>query len=181
MPFFIKCFRNVSIASCCDSGMRVLRCLANASSLTWSSELKTDSGSSSLRSFSDWLPLGGEFPELSFGGVGPFVAYVRAREDVIREDSRDGCVRREVVPAPPRHSVALLENRAILPGRRRREAMVEGREAQRAERARKGGDQSDSGAMDNSAQSIEGIEVVSVKLSSCGQIRRRVFLNSGAG
>jgi hypothetical protein len=59
--------------------------------------------------------------------------------------------------------------------------MVEGREAQRAERARKGGDQSDSGAMDNSAQSIEGIEVVSVKLSSCGQIRRRVFLNSGAG
>lgn len=43
--------------------------------------------------------------------------------------------------------------------------MVEGREAQRAERARKGGDQSDSGAMDNSAQSIEGIEVVSVKLS----------------
>jgi hypothetical protein len=35
------------------------------------------------------------------------------------------------------------------------EAMVEGREAQRAERAKKGGDQSDSGAMDNSAQSIE--------------------------
>lgn len=54
--------------------------------------------------------------------------------------------------------------------------MVEGREAQRAERAKKGGDQSDSGAMGNSAQSIEGIE--GGKLSSCGQFRRRVFLNS---
>jgi hypothetical protein len=59
------------------------------------------------------------------------------------------------------------------------EAMVEGREAQRAERAKKGGDQSDSGAMDNSAQSIEGIEVA-MGTSSCGQIRHRVFLNSGA-
>jgi hypothetical protein len=40
------------------------------------------------------------------------------------------------------------------------EAMVEGREAHRAERVKKGGDQSDSGAMDNSAQSIEGPEVM---------------------
>lgn len=135
--------------------MRVFKCLVNASNFVWSSVLRTDSGSSSLRPFSGSLPFGGEFPELSFGGVGPFVAYVRTREDVIREDSRDGCVRREVVPARPRHSVALLENRAMLPGRRSMEAMVEGREAQRAERAKKGGDQSDSGAMDNSAQSIE--------------------------
>jgi hypothetical protein len=37
--------------------------------------------------------------------------------------------------------------------------MVEGREAQRAERTKKKGDQPDSRALDNSAQSMEGIEV----------------------
>ena len=93
-------------------------------------------------------------------------------------DNRDGCVRREVVPARPRYSVALLENRAMLPGRRMREAMVEGREAPRAERAKKGGDQSDSRVMGNFAQRIE---VAVGSSQSCGHFRRRVFLNSDSG
>ena len=77
---------------------------------------------------------------------------------MIKEESREEGTR---VDAGVRlmDSVAILENRARLPGLRRKVAMVEERGAPRAMRAGERGDQSRSGGVDNGMQCLERLRV----------------------
>lgn len=90
------------------------------------------------------------------------MAKVRTRVDVINDESRDEGTRVENGVVRLMGSAALLENRARLPGLRRKVAMIEERGAPRAMRAGERGDQSRSGGVDG----MQCIEVIDVAVGS---------------